>query len=251
MTVLAVDQPMARAVGEKTFYPLAAEKAYGGAMLTLNTSGYAGSLTAGERFCGHNMYQVDNSAGSAGDKNVEVLIGRYTLEVALVGLITDVGQPVYASDDATLTFVPTGNVFVGVIKNYISATKMRVEFRPLEKDEFLSAVRETKSDNYTVDELDSGKIIYVDTDAKTITLPATDAGLRVTIVNLGSYGTVAVTIAPNAADKIMGNDITSADDKDLINTKATAQRGDFVTLVGDGADGWFIQAMRGIWARET
>jgi hypothetical protein len=252
MTVLAVDRPVVEAIGSKSFYPLDAEKAYEGAMMTLNTSGYAGSLAAGEVFCGHNKSQVDNSAGSAGDKNIEVPTGRYTLEVALVGLITDVRQPVYASDDATLTFVPTGNVFVGVIKNYISATKMRVEFRPFENDEFgPNAVRETKSDNYTIDAADNGKIIYVDTDAKVITLPATVIGLRVTLVNIGGYGTVALTIAPNASDKFVGNDLTPADDKDLVNTKATAQRGDFVTLVADGVDGWYVENWRGVWARQA
>ncbi len=254
MTTLAANSPLTHVVGEHGSIPcINADIVYEGAMVGIvKATGYGRPLTAGDVFGGHAIDKVDNSSGSAGDKDIRVLTGRYRLEVALAGKITDVGRPVYASDDATYTFAAPSNSYVGVVTRYVSTTKMEVEFRPGEVDEFGgTAPRETKSDNYTVDALDSGKIIYVDTDAKTITLPATDAGLTVTFVNAGSYGTVALTISPNAVDKIMGNDITAADDKDLINTKATAQRGDFVTLVGDGADGWFITAQRGTWAREA
>jgi hypothetical protein len=170
----------------------------------------------------------------------------------LAGKITDVGQPVYASDDATLTFVAVSNSYVGVVTRYVSATQLEVEFRPEEVDEFgTNKWRETKSDNYTVDAQDAGKIIYVDTDAKAITLPAVEVGIQVTIVNAGSFGTVAVTVSPNANDMIEGADLTGADDKDIVNTKATAQRGDYVTLIGANADGWMVKAMRGTWARQT
>ena len=71
------------------------------------------------------------------------------------------------------------------------------------------------------------------------------------IANGGAYGAVAVTISPQAADMILGPDITGADDKDLINTKATARRGDFVVLGGNDADGYSVQALRGTWARQA
>lgn len=109
----------------------------------------------------------------------------------------------------------------------------------------------TKSDNYTVLATDSGKIIDVDTDAKTITLPSTVLGLTVTIRNAGADGAVAVTVSPAAADKIVGNGEAGVDNKDIINTKATAKNGDYVTLVGDGVDGWYIQAIKGTWAAEA
>jgi len=253
MATLTADSPLDVMVGNIGSIPaVASDIVYEGAMVGDNGAGYGRPLVAGDKFVGHNIEQVDNSSGSAGDKNIKHYTGKYRLVVSLVGLITDVGQPVYASDDATYTFVATGNSYVGKISRYVSATKMEVEFDPLGYDEFgANEARETKSDNYTVDALDGGKIIYVDTDAKTITLPATDAGIKVTIVNAGSFGTVAVTISPNANDQINGNDVTAADNKDLVNTKATAQRGDFVTLVADGTDGWFIEAMRGTWAREA
>jgi hypothetical protein len=85
----------------------------------------------------------------------------------------------------------------------------------------------------------TGKLLWVDTDAKIITLPAVATGLDgVMIVNGGAFGTVAVNDQPNAADMIFGPDITAADNKDLINTKATARRGDFTVIGGNDADGY-------------
>lgn len=113
-----------------------------------------------------------------------------------------------------------------------------------------SAVTQTLSGNTTLDATHCGKILYVDTDAKVITLPATAAGLNYTIVNAGADGAVAVTISPNADDKIQGIGLSAADNKDLINTKATAKKGDMVQLVGDNLDGWFVVRCHGTWARE-
>jgi hypothetical protein len=233
-------------------YPVKASTTiYEGAWVGEDGSGYARGLTAGDRFLGLANAYVTNGT-TAGANTVNVFTGRVRTEVTLTGTIKDVGRPVYASADDTITFVATSNSYVGVVTRYVDATHMEIELRPGEVDEFgPNKCRETKSANYTVDAQDSGKIIYVDTDAKTITLPATDAGLTLTLVNAGADGAVALTISPNSSDKIMGFDITAADDKDLVNTKATARRGDFVTLVGDGADGWFILGMRGTWARES
>lgn len=109
---------------------------------------------------------------------------------------------------------------------------------------------ETKSANYTMDAEDTGKRIYIDTDAFTITLPATVVGLVYEFVNAGADGAVAITLSPNASDKIMGPDIAGVDNKDLINTKATARKGDRVKLFGDGVNGWFVMEMVGTWAAE-
>ena len=73
----------------------------------------------------------------------------------------------------------------------------------------------------------------------------------VKIVNIGAFGTVAVTVSPNANDMIEGPDITAADDKDIVNTKATANRGDYIKLEYGDANGWAIIEIKGTWARET
>lgn len=113
----------------------------------------------------------------------------------------------------------------------------------------------------TLDLTDCGVVQNVIADGKVITLPATTAGACFTIRNggvpvtsgpagTGSNKSVLVTISPNSADKIQGGDLTGVDDKDLLNTKATSQVGDEVTIVGDGTDGWLIVSMIGTWAKQ-
>lgn len=117
---------------------------------------------------------------------------------------------------------------------------------------FYSSVDQTKSANYTMAEGDSGKVTNVDTDGVVLTLPATVVGMTFTFRNAGSSnGTVGFSVSPNSADKIMGNGYTSTDNKDAINTKATAKVGDELTLVGDGVNGWFVARVVGTWDREA
>ena len=107
----------------------------------------------------------------------------------------------------------------------------------------------------TLDAEDSGKVFLVGTDALTITLPATKSGLTYTFINTGADGAVLITVSPNASDAIDGtianaaadSVCTGTDDGDLTNTKATANKGDRVTLVGDGSAGWYIVEGVGIW----
>lgn len=96
----------------------------------------------------------------------------------------------------------------------------------------------------TLAEGDSGVVQNV-TATATITLPATVVGTQY-IVRVGAEG-ITVTIAPNAADKIMGNGFTSADNKAMIATSQPA--GSFVKLTGDGVNGWFVSEVEGTWTR--
>jgi len=95
---------------------------------------------------------------------------------------------------------------------------------------------------------DSGKIFIVTVDSKTITLPATKEGIEYTFINGAADGTVGITVSPDADDAV--HYITSVNDKDLINTKGTAIKGDMVTIVGDGAAGWWVTAVKGTWAKQ-
>lgn len=110
---------------------------------------------------------------------------------------------------------------------------------------------EVHSANDTMAAADSGIVHVVDTDAVVITLPATAVGLVITVMNGAADGAALVSVSPAAADQIIGNGFTAADNKDAQNTKATAKKGDFITLVADGASGWYVTAVRGIWAREA
>lgn len=107
-----------------------------------------------------------------------------------------------------------------------------------------------------------GVVQNVTVDGLTITLPATTAGASFTIRNGGVAKTSAaagtgddfsnlVTVSPNSSDKIQGCEISAQDDKDLLNTKATARVGDELSITGDGTDGWLIRQLKGTWARQS
>ena len=108
-----------------------------------------------------------------------------------------------------------------------------------------------KTANYTMVAADSGYTTASQLDGIVYTLPATSPGLTYTFVNMASDGAAALAISPAAADAFVGAGLTSAVNKDLINTKATQKRGDRVTIVGAAANQWTIQNLVGTWAREA
>ena len=99
---------------------------------------------------------------------------------------------------------------------------------------------------------DSGKTLTNgETDGIVFTLPSIAIGNTVTFVNTGLAGTSDLTVSPAAADGITYAG-SSTDNKDIINTKATAKQGDFITLASlDGTVAWQVVAARGIWAKEA
>lgn len=117
------------------------------------------------------------------------------------------------------------------------------------------------TENKTLDLTGCGIVQNVVTDGITITLPATTAGASFTVRNGGVAKTSGpagtgddfsclVTVSPNASDKIQGNSFSASDDKDALNTKATARVGDEIQLTGDGTDGWLVRQVKGTWARQ-
>lgn len=97
---------------------------YKGGFVGLNTSGYARPLTAGDRLLGLAYEEKDNSSGANGDVSVRVFTFgdfEHTLSGAAV---TDIGRPVFASDDTTLTFVADGNTYVGTVRDRPEANKI-------------------------------------------------------------------------------------------------------------------------------
>jgi hypothetical protein len=256
MTTLAADALRTLEIGEIQEYPvIAADIIYAHAAVGLvDASGHARPLVGGDRFVGFAEKRCDNSAGAAAAKTVRVMdAGKIVLSVS-GAVITDVRQPVYATDDDTFVFSPVGGSFIGFVSRFISSGLVVVDYDVSRMHDPWRdfTVRETISADKTLDAEDSGKLFWVDTDAKIVTLPAIATGLDgCVLVNGGAFGTVAVNASPAAADMILGPDITGADNKDLINTKATARRGDFVILGGNDADGYSVQRLRGIWAREA
>ncbi len=90
------------------------------------------------------------------------------------------------------------------------------------------------------------------TGTTTVTLPAVAVGISLHIINNNSDG-VAITISPNSSDKFLIDAAGAAgtDDKDLINTAATARRGDSCKLTYGSADGWTVLELNGTWADEA
>ena len=109
---------------------------------------------------------------------------------------------------------------------------------------------------------DAGIDQNVATDALVITLPKIEAGnLGMTFLfrNTGADGNNIITLSPNAADGINGSIANAAADsvasgtvdKDWGNTKATANKGDYVILKAVALTAWYIVGGVGIWASEA
>jgi len=257
MTTLAADSGRSFEGGERNEFPvIASDIIYRGAAVGLvDGTGHARPLVYPDRFAGFAEGKADNSAGGAAAINVRV-IEEGKVQLSVTGaVITDKGQPVYATDDDTFTFNPVAAVFVGFVHRFVSAGVAIVAFDALNyRDPWAHhTVRELLSGTKTFDAEDSGKLFVIDSagDAAALTLPAVAAGLSLTIMAISAFGTTQVKIDPAAADMILGPDITGADNKDLLLTKATQRRGDFVTLISADADGYIVTELRGIWAREA
>lgn len=119
---------------------------------------------------------------------------------------------------------------------------------------------EILTDNKTLTYEDTEKTFLLGTDEKVISLPATKAGIKYTFINSGGNGNNIIAVSPVAADGIAGTTgattnvvLAGVVNKDALNTKSTAIKGDSLTIVGTGVAGttaWIIIASTGVWAAE-
>jgi len=250
MTTLAADTPRDLEVGDRNEFPvIASDIIYEGAAVGLVlASGHARPLTSVDKFVGCAEDKADTSSGAAAAINVRV-IKKGKVKLAITGaVITDVECAVYAQDDNAFSFVPTSGVFIGFMCRFVSSGYGIVEFDAgVLKDPHDGLVAETTSIDKTLDNQDTGKLICVDTDDKTITLPAV-AAMAFRIMNVGAYGTVELDVAPNANDLIIYKDSSGTDNHGLKNTKATAQRQDYLDIEYGDATGWIVRKSQGTWA---
>jgi hypothetical protein len=253
MTTLAADKARDLILGTLSEYPvIAADIIYEGAAIGIvAASGHSRPLVGGDMFGGFAQRKADNSAGAAAAINCKA-ISKGTIKLAVSGaVITDVGQPVYATDDDTFVFLPTGGTFIGNVIRFVSSGYVEVEYDAFGlKDPYAGRVYETLSAaTKTLDLEDTGKTFFV-TVTSVITLAATAVFQDVMLVNMGPFGTVQISADPVAADKFVGPDLTGVDNKDYINTLATARRGDFIAFKNGHTDGPIIYAKKGTWAAE-
>jgi hypothetical protein len=121
MTTLAADSVRSYETGDINSLPvIASDIIYEGAAVGDNASGYARPLVAGDPFRGFALRKVDNSAGAAGDKRVEVRTKGFA-QLSITSLaITDVGKDVFASDDDAFTLTQSTNTRIGYVHRWVS-----------------------------------------------------------------------------------------------------------------------------------
>ncbi len=131
MTATTTAREAKRKDGQIISYPMAAVKIPKGALVNINSSGYAtnASDTAGETFAGVAYETVDNSMGSAGDLTVRVqTTGTFVFaDAGANGAQTDVGVQFKIVDNQTVTDASTtNNITAGVAVESIDANTVRI-----------------------------------------------------------------------------------------------------------------------------
>ena len=118
--------------------------------------------------------------------------------------------------------------------------------------------QETLTTTQDINANQAGTEFNIATDAKVMTLPAINAnniGMEFTFRNTGADGNNIITLSPAATDAIHGTvaAISSGgvDNKDWINTKATANKGDWCTIKAVALTDWYLTGGDGIWASEA
>lgn len=104
----------------------------------------------------------------------------------------------------------------------------------------------------------AGGEFNIATDAIVISLPeinANNIGMEFTFRNTGADGNNIITISPAASDAIHGTVAAiqsgGVDNKDWINTKATANKGDWCTIKAVALTDWYLTGGDGVWASES
>ena len=131
MTATTTARESRRKDGQVIRYPMAAVKIPKGALVNINSSGYATNATdaSGETFAGVAYETVDNSAGSPGDLSIRVqTTGTFVfVDGGANGAQTDVGVAFHIVDNQTITDASTtNNLVAGVAVESISAASVRI-----------------------------------------------------------------------------------------------------------------------------
>lgn len=217
MTALTGDVNRAISGGIPVRLALAASTiCFQGSLLTYDANGYAVRLSAGAPFAGiarERVIAADwiKSTPADGDIYAEALQGKFLLKVSLSGVgIVDVRRrrKVYASDDATFTFTPTGNTYIGVVVGYEASNVAVIECQTAERivgGGYCPLGVETLADaaaTLTVAQLDK-LLVITPTAGRTLTLPpaAHCTGRCFTVKTLAAQ---VVTLDGDAAETIDG-----------------------------------------------
>lgn len=253
MTTLAKDTPRDFDIGDRNAFPvIASDIIYEGAAVGLvSGSGHARPLTSVDKFGGFAEKRADNSTGSAADIYVRT-ISRGKVKLSVSGaVITDFKVPVYASDDNTFSFLPTGGVFIGFVYRFVSSGVVIVAFDAKNfKDPHEGFKAQTVTGDLELDAQDSGKVFCI-TATAVIAWPSIEGINNVRLLNCGAFGTVQITADPEPGDMFEMADISASDGAAIINTLETARRGDYLDVDYGDANGYVVTKKRGTWAKGT
>jgi hypothetical protein len=133
MTTLARNTPRAYESGDVQELPMVAtDIIYEGAAVGDDGNGLARPLVAADPFLGFAIRQADNAAGAASAVKVAVKVrGQVQLTVTGASSAADVGETVYASDDATFTLTAGSNTAIGKVARWVTSTTCVVAFEAL------------------------------------------------------------------------------------------------------------------------
>jgi hypothetical protein len=215
-----------------------------GSAVSADTSGNMQPLVAGYQFRGFCEAKADNSTGSAGDIRVKIRrAGIVQLAVTGVAAASDVGLPVYATDDDVFTLTPTAACsLVGVVSKWITSTTCLVYFNAQQLQSRQRKHVITRTTAYTVVMPEDNRKIFSTKGATascTFTLPApavTNAGCQVEFF----AGANQIMIVSGTADKMITfNDL----DADGVTFSTAGEiLGAHVMAISDGAI-WFISKL--------
>lgn len=217
------------------------------------SGGYARPLIAGDAFAGIAYEEADNSAGADAALMVRVFtMGDF--EHALASASRGGNRnPVFATDDGTLTLTAAGNSFVGHQIEVPSPNRivLRIQVTPTPlaggtmAGELISAgirhayvAKDATGGNVSLAASELGGVVGINngTSARSVQLPAVaagDVGKWVTLVKVAG-ATGAITVLPEATGTIDGG--ASNAEMDAIY--------DSITLACIGAKAWSVVAKR-------
>ncbi|MEW6386815.1 MAG: hypothetical protein AB1491_04780 [Thermodesulfobacteriota bacterium] len=128
MAALTQDRATSYREGIELDFPVATNtKIYAGSLVCVNSNGFAvpAADTAGHKFIGVALEQVDNDPGADGAKSLRVRrAGAFEFDAASLTQAM-VGDPMYAVDDHTFDDAggTTNDIKVGVLVKYVTATR--------------------------------------------------------------------------------------------------------------------------------
>ena len=233
--------------------------------------------TAGEQlYCGdlvdYDFYQADATAGENPAKYIacediaSAAEGWFCLKAEIKKLSTvGAGGAVTRGDHGgtanDLLFLSTtqgtaveavdGDGILQVVGEVLSQDHILLDPSP----EYWEVMEFEHADKTITATTDSGKCFAIGaltttvTTGVVVTLPAVASGNKFTIVNV-QKDAWAINVSPAAADEMGYPGQAGTDDKDLINTAATARCMDLVVVEYRDASGWFCSELRGTWVGE-